>query len=83
MSKAVVVAALGGPEQLEFKEWPVGAPGPGQLHIRQRAIGVNFVDVYQRTGLYPVAPPFVAGMCSRKQACGSGHCVGGVAFGVI
>jgi NADPH:quinone reductase len=61
MSKAVVVTAHGGPEKLEFKDWPVGAPGPGQLRIRQHAIGVNFVDIYQRTGLYPVAPPFVAG----------------------
>jgi NADPH2:quinone reductase len=61
MSKAVVITALGGPEQLEFKDWTVGAPGPGQLRIRQHAIGVNFVDIYQRTGLYPIAPPFVAG----------------------
>lgn len=61
MSNAIVVSAHGGPEALEFKEWPVGEPGPGQLRIRQRAIGVNFVDVYQRTGLYPTTTPFVAG----------------------
>jgi NADPH:quinone reductase len=61
MSRAVVVTACGGPEVLEFREVQVGDPGPGELRIRQRAIGVNFVDVYQRTGLYPVKPPFVAG----------------------
>ena len=61
MSKAIVVTQLGGPEVLEFKDWPVGDPGPGELRIRQRAIGVNFVDVYQRSGLYPGKPPFVAG----------------------
>jgi NADPH2:quinone reductase len=61
MSQAIVVTANGGPEVLAFKDWPVGEPGPGQLRIRHRAIGVNFVDVYQRTGLYPTKPPFVAG----------------------
>jgi NADPH2:quinone reductase len=61
MTKAVVVTAHGGPEVLEFKDWPVAAPAPGQLLIKQHAIGVNFVDVYQRTGLYPANPPFVAG----------------------
>jgi NADPH2:quinone reductase len=61
MSKAIVVTANGGPEVLQFRDWPVGDPGPGQLRIRQHAIGVNFVDVYQRTGLYPTKPPFVAG----------------------
>ncbi|HTJ56849.1 MAG TPA: quinone oxidoreductase [Devosiaceae bacterium] len=61
MTKAIVVVAHGGPEVLEYQDWPVGEPGPGQLRIRQHAIGVNFVDVYQRTGLYPTNPPFVAG----------------------
>lgn len=61
MSKAIVITANGGPEVLEFKDWPVDKPGPGQLRIRQHAIGVNFVDVYQRTGLYPTKPAFVAG----------------------
>jgi NADPH2:quinone reductase len=61
MTKAIVVTAHGGPEVLAFKDQPVGDPGPGQVRVRQRAIGVNFVDVYQRTGLYPTEPPFVAG----------------------
>ena len=49
---AIVITAHGGPEVLRFEERPVGDPGPGQIRIRQHAIGVNFVDVYQRTGLY-------------------------------
>lgn len=61
MSKAIVVSANGGPEVLKFEEWPVVAPGSGEVAIRQHAIGVNFVDVYQRTGLYPGSLPFVAG----------------------
>src|SRR5437763_1609951 len=61
MSNAVVVDRLGGPEVLSWQRWPVGAPEGGQIHIRQHAIGLNFVDVYQRTGLYPVQPPFVGG----------------------
>ena len=61
MSRAIVATAHGGPEVLSFEEWPVGDPAPGQLRVRQRAIGVNFVDIYQRTGLYPTSPPFIAG----------------------
>ncbi len=61
MSRAFVVREYGGPEQLQLEDLEVGAPGPGQLKVRNRAIGVNFVDVYQRTGLYPTPLPFVAG----------------------
>ena len=61
MSKAVVITAQGGPEVLAYEDWPVGQPGPGEIRIRQHAVGVNFVDVYQRTGLYPGKPPFVGG----------------------
>lgn len=61
MSRAFVVREYGGPEQLKLEELEVAAPGPGQLKIRNRAIGLNFVDTYQRTGLYPVPLPFVAG----------------------
>lgn len=61
MSRAFVVRELGGPEVLRLEERDVGAPGPGEIRIRNRAIGLNFVDVYQRTGLYKVPLPFVAG----------------------
>ena len=61
MSRAVVVSASGGAEQLQFQPWIVPDPGPGQIRIRQHAVGVNFIDIYQRTGMYPTLTPFVAG----------------------
>ncbi len=63
MVAAVRVHKVGGPEVLTYEQVDVPAPGPGQLRVRQRACGVNFIDVYFRIGLYP-APgglPFVAG----------------------
>ena len=61
MSRAFIVREYGGPEQLGLEEVEVGMPGPGQIKLRNRAIGLNFVDTYQRSGLYPMALPFVAG----------------------
>ena len=51
MTKAIVVRSLGGPEVLKLEDVPLGAPGPGEVHIRQAAVGLNFNDVYLRTGL--------------------------------
>jgi len=81
MTKAVVVTAHGGPEVLELKDWPTGEPGPGQLLIKQHAIGVNFVDVYQRTGLYPAKPPFVAGNEGAGEVLAVGEGVTGIKSG--
>jgi len=61
MTKAVRFHKTGGPEVLQFDEVQVGAPGQGQVRVRHTAIGVNFVDTYQRTGLYPMQLPQVAG----------------------
>jgi len=61
MSRAVVLQQHGGPEALQFAEWPVEQPGPGEVLLRHTAIGLNFIDVYQRTGLYPVRLPSVLG----------------------
>ena len=54
MSKAVRIHAPGGPENLRYDDVEVGDPGPGEIRIRQTAIGLNFIDVYHRTGLYPL-----------------------------
>ncbi len=63
MSRAVVVSKVGGPEVLELRDAAdPGAPGPRQARVRVRAAGVNFVDVYFRTGLYPRPLPYVAGL---------------------
>lgn len=59
--RAVVVAGTGGPEVLEVKELDTPEPGPGQVRVDVAASGVNFIDVYQRSGAYPVTTPFVAG----------------------
>lgn len=61
MTKAIVVRSLGGPEVLKLEDAPLGAPGPGEVQIRQAAIGLNFIDVYFRTGLYKTDLPFVPG----------------------
>src|SRR5262247_1845946 len=61
MAKAVRFHKQGGPEVMQYEDVQVGDPGPGQARIRHTAIGVNFVDVYQRSGLYPMQLPQVAG----------------------
>ena len=57
MAKAVRFHKTGGPEVLVLEDVAVGDPGPGQARIRHTAIGVNFLDTYQRSGLYPIALP--------------------------
>jgi NADPH2:quinone reductase len=57
------VHQVGGPEVMRYEEVEVGAPGPGQVRLRQTAVGLNFIDVYFRTGLYPPpALPFTPGL---------------------
>ena len=51
--KAIVVSKNGGPEVLEWRDHAVGDPGSGEVRIRHEAVGLNFIDVYFRTGLYP------------------------------
>ena len=61
MSKAVRIRQHGGPEVLELVDVEVGEPGPGEIRIRHHAIGLNFIDVYHRTGLYPMKMPAAIG----------------------
>ena len=58
---AIQVKEFGGPEVLEYVEIPTPEPGQGQVRVRIEAAGVNFIDVYQRTGAYPNATPFTLG----------------------
>ena len=51
----------GGPEKLKWDEVAVGDPGPGQVRVRNTAVGLNFIDTYQRSGLYPMPMPFTLG----------------------
>jgi NADPH2:quinone reductase len=57
MPNAIRFRATGGPEVLAWEEVAVGAPGPGEVRVRNTAIGVNFIDTYHRTGLYPLTLP--------------------------
>lgn len=57
MTKAIRFAATGGPEVMEYTEVEVGQPGPGEVRLRHAACGLNFIDVYFRTGLYPLPLP--------------------------
>ncbi|MGV3491559.1 MAG: quinone oxidoreductase family protein [Devosia sp.] len=61
MVRAVVVHELGGPEKLTLETVDVAAPGPSQIRLKSHAIGLNFIDTYQRTGLYKLPLPFIAG----------------------
>jgi NADPH2:quinone reductase len=58
----VRIHRTGGPEEMVFETLELAPPGPGQARVRHTAIGLNFIDVYTRTGLYPVAPPAVLGV---------------------
>jgi len=60
--KAIQISQYGGPEVLKLREVDIGEPGPGQVLVRLEAAGVNFVDVYQRRGIYPVNLPYIPGL---------------------
>jgi len=62
MSKAIRIAQHGGPEELKVVEVEVGEPGPGEIRIRHKAVGLNFIDVYQRAGVYQLPMPATMGM---------------------
>ena len=74
ISKAVRIAQHGGPEVMTLADVTVGEPGPGEIRIRHKAIGLNFIDVYQRSGLYPMAMPLQLGMeaAGIVEAVGAG-----------
>ena len=74
MSKAIQIAAYGGPEQMQLVDVEVGEPGPGEIRIRHQACGLNFIDVYQRTGLYQNPLPLTLGMegAGIVEAVGAG-----------
>ena len=61
-SRAIRIERTGGPEQLQLVNVMVGDPGPGEIRIRHHAIGLNFIDVYQRSGLYALPLPLQLGM---------------------
>ena len=73
MTHAIRIHETGGPEVLSWEQVEVGDPGPGEVRLRHRVVGLNFIDVYFRSGLYKgVEPPFTPGL----EACGIVEAVG-------
>lgn len=60
--RAIQIHQFGGPEVLTYGEAPLPEPGPGQARVKIAAAGLNYIDTYHRTGLYPMALPFIPGM---------------------
>lgn len=82
MSRAVTIHAYGGPDVLTFEEFEVGRPGPGHVRIAQKAIGINYIDVYQRTGLYKLPQlPAVLGLEGAGEVIEVGSGVGDLKVG--
>ncbi len=83
MAKAVRIHETGGPEVLKYEDYSPGQPGPGEVLIRQTAIGLNFIDVYYRTGLYPAPDgmPLIPGSEAAGVVIGLGEGVDGLKTG--
>lgn len=62
MTHAIQIHQTGGPDKLLWEEVKIGVPGPEQVLIKQIAVGLNYIDVYHRAGLYPLPLPFIPGM---------------------
>jgi NADPH:quinone reductase len=79
--KEILVEQFGGPEVMHLRERETPVPGPGQVLVRQEAIGVNFMDVYRRTGLYNVPLPSVPGVEGAGTVEAAGKDVRGIRAG--
>ena len=76
MVHAIRVHEAGGPEVLQWEEVEIGDPGPGQVRLRQHSVGLNYIDVYHRTGLYPQPLPFTPGTEGGGMVVAVGEGVG-------
>lgn len=74
MTSAIRIHETGGPEVLQWEEVAVGDPGPGEVRLRHGAVGLNFIDVYFRSGVYPAQVPFTPGLeaSGTVEALGDG-----------
>lgn len=79
--RAVVVSEFGGPEVLGVQELPTPEPGTGEVRVDVAAAGVNYIDVYQRSGAYPLETPFVAGSEGAGVVAAVGEQVSGISVG--
>ena len=82
MVKAIRIHEHGGPDKLKWEEVEVGAPGSGQLRIKHHAIGLNYIDTYQRSGLYKLPSlPATLGMEGAGEVTAVGEGVTGFKVG--
>ena len=82
MPKAIRIHQTGGPDAMQWEDVEVGAPGPGEIRIRHEAVGLNYIDVYFRTGLYPAPSlPFSPGLEGAGIVEALGEGVGSLAVG--
>ena len=73
MAKTAIIESHGGPEEFKLVDREVGNPGPGEIRIAHKAIGLNFIDVYQRSGMYPMQLPHALGMEASGIVEAVGH----------
>jgi len=76
MTKAIRVHQFGGPEELAYEDVAVANPGPGEVRVRQMAVGLNYIDVYYRTGAYATPTPFIPGNEGAGEVVSVGEGVG-------
>ena len=82
MTKAIRIHRTGGPAELVYEDVALDAPGPGEAIVRQEAIGLNYIDTYQRSGLYPLPElPWVLGMEAAGTVEATGEGVSDIAAG--
>ncbi|AMV73447.1 NADPH:quinone oxidoreductase family protein PIG3 [Desulfuromonas sp. DDH964] len=81
MTKAVRFYQAGGPEVLRWEDVSLAPPGPGEVHLRHTAVGLNFIDIYHRTGLYPLTLPVTPGLEGAGVVLAVGDGVGDLAPG--
>ena len=81
MTHAIRIHESGGPEVLKWEDVDVGNPGPGQAKVRQEAAGLNYIDIYHRTGLYPQTFPFTPGVEGAGVVEAVGPGVNGLSVG--
>lgn len=79
--KAIRLKRPGGVEELDLVDWPAQPPGPGEIRLRHEAIGLNFIDIYHRTGLYPLPEPAIPGVEGAGVVEALGDGVTGLAIG--
>lgn len=72
MVHAIRIHEVGGPDKLTWEEVQVGEPGPGEIRVKHHAIGLNYIDTYQRSGLYPVELPAIMGMEGAGEVVAAG-----------